>query len=135
MNNEIQITNLNDLQAYTQGQVVELPSFADGMPFVARLRRPSLMVLAKSGKIPNELLRAANDLFMGVDSSKKSSKHDDNTLGQMYDLFEIICEASFVEPTWGDIKKTGLELTDEQLIFVFKYSQTGVNALKSFRTE
>lgn len=130
-NTNIQITSLSDLQAYTQGQIVEFPPFADGMPFVARIRRPSMLVLAKNGKIPNELLAAANDLFMGTQKTKR----DKNTLTQMYDLFDIICEASFIEPSYSDLKKVGIELTDDQLIFLFKYSQSGVTALKSFRTE
>lgn len=131
-NTNIQITSLSDLQAYTQGQVVEFPPFADGMPFVARIRRPSMLVLAKNGKIPNELLTAANDLFMGTTQKQKRGQ---NTLAQMYDLFDILCEASFIEPSYSDLKKVGIELTDDQLIFLFKYSQSGVTALKSFRTE
>lgn len=134
MSNNLKLTTLEELQAYTQGQVVELPPFADGMPFVARIRRPSILVLAKGGKIPNDLLKAANDLFTGAPSSNKKGM-DDNTLAQMYDIFDIICEASFIEPSYQDIKSVGLELTDEQYAFIFNYSQRGITALKSFRTE
>ena len=55
-----EITSLTALEQYAQGQIVELPGFGDGQPFVARLRRPSLMVLIKSGKVPNALLATAN---------------------------------------------------------------------------
>lgn len=54
--NNTQITSLQNLKTYTKGQIVELPPFAEGMPFVARLKRPSMLALVKSGKIPNELL-------------------------------------------------------------------------------
>lgn len=129
------VTSLSELQAYTQGQLVELPSFADGMPFVARLRRPSMLVLTKNGKIPNELLQAANELFTGSPNKRAIKDPDDNTMARMFDVFEILCEASFVEPTYQQIKDIGLELTDEQMVFIFNYSQSGVKALKSFRTE
>lgn len=131
-NNEI--TSLSDLQAYTKGQIVELPPFADGMPFKARMRRPSMLMLTKKGKIPNELLQAANELFTGKSNDK--TKHvDDNTMSQMFDVFDILCEASFIEPTYKQLQEIGIELTDEQMIFIFNYSQSGVKALRSFRTE
>ena len=60
-----EVTSLADLQVYAQGQVVELPGFFSEEPFVVRLRRPSLLALTKSGKIPNALLSAANELFTG----------------------------------------------------------------------
>ena len=129
-NKQIKVTSISDLQSYTRGQIVELPAFADGMPFVARMRRPSILVLAKNGKIPNDLLRTANELFTG---KSKNTTVDDNTLSQMFDIFDILCEASFVEPTYQEIKDLGLEFTDEQYAFIFNYSQRGVSALKSFR--
>ena len=53
------ITTLADLQSYAAGTIVRFPDFAEGQPFVARVRRPSMLVLAKQGKIPNTLLAAA----------------------------------------------------------------------------
>ena len=57
------ITTLADLQSYAAGTIVRFPDFAEGQPFVARVRRPSMLVLAKQGKIPNTLLTAAGELF------------------------------------------------------------------------
>lgn len=127
------ITKLSDLKSYSRGAVVELPPFADGQPFVARLKRPSMLALAKSGKIPNELLSQANELFMG--GKGNSRKVNQDTMSQMFDIFDVICEASFVEPTYEEIQKSGIELTDDQYIFIFNYSQSGVKALESFRQE
>lgn len=126
------VTTLSDLVNYAQGQVVELPPFAEGMPFVARLRRPSMLALVKGGKIPNDLLRSANELFMGQSGSEKNLL-DDTTMSKMMEVFEILCEASFVEPTYKEIKESGIELTDDQYTFIFNYSQHGIKALKSFR--
>lgn len=134
MAKELKVTTISELKTYAEGSVVELPPFAEGMPFVARLRRPSLMVLIKNGKIPNELLKEANDLFMGRKDTK-SKGNDENEIKDMLDILRAICEASFIEPTWEDIQKSGIELTDDQYTFVFNYSQRGVKALKSFRNK
>ena len=62
-NQAMHITTISDLQSYANGTIVRFPDFGDGQPFVARVRRPSLLVLAKQGKIPNSLLTAAGELF------------------------------------------------------------------------
>lgn len=127
------ITTLEDLAVVAQGTVVELPPFAEGIPFVARLKRPSLMLLAKSGKIPNALLEQANSMFFGQKSNGR--KIDQDALKQTVEIIEVLCEAAFVEPTYKQLKENGIELTDDQLAFVYEYTQKGVNALSSFRSE
>lgn len=134
-NTELTVTSIADLQTYAKGAVVELPPFADGQPFVARLKRPSMLALVKSGKIPNELLQEANDLFMGTPAGKRGDKYDPEVMSRMFEVFDIMCEASFVEPTYKQLIDAGVELTDDQYTFIFNYSQAGVKALKSFRKE
>ena len=63
---QMNITSLSDLQTYAAGTIVRFPDFAEGQPFVARVRRPSMLVLAKQGKIPNTLLTAAGELTMRI---------------------------------------------------------------------
>lgn len=127
------ITTIHDLQGYVGGKIVRLPDFAEGQPLVARVKRPSLLIMAKQGKIPNTLLGAAGELFTkggsGVDA--------DNTrmLGDMYDVCHLIAEASLVEPSLAEIESVGLELTDDQMMALFNYSQVGTKALESFRQE
>jgi hypothetical protein len=132
-NTELNITSLDELKAYSQGAVVELPPFAEDMPFVAKIRRPSMLVLAKSGKIPNELLKSANELFYG--NTKTSAIEEPDSMKNLMGIFDTICEACFVEPTWNQLKEAGIELTDEQYTFIFNYTQNGVKSLKSFRKE
>lgn len=133
-NQNLQITSIDQLKKYSTGQVVELPSFADGQPFVARLKRPSMMNLVKMGRIPNELLNSANSLFIkGTSGVAESSRFDSETLSKLFDVVDILCEASFVEPSYKDLKDAGIELTDDQYMFVFNYTQNGVHALDSFR--
>ena len=135
MNTEnISITSIDTLKKYAEGDIVRFPDFAEGKPFVARIRRPSMMGLVKQGKIPNSLLQKANELFT---SGVSGALDEDNiaALAQMFELMETMCEASFMEPTYQEIKDSGITLTDEQLMFVYNYSQAGVKALEPFRGE
>lgn len=129
----IGITSASDLQAYAAGVVVRFPDFAEGQPFVARVRRPSMLVLAKSGKIPNTLLTAAGELFTkgggGLDADNS------NMLSDMYDIMHIICESALIQPSMKEIESVGLQLSDDQMMAIFNYTQTGVKALESFRKE
>lgn len=129
----MQITSITDLQSYATGTVVRFPDFAEGQPFVARVRRPSMLVLAKQGKIPNSLLTQAGELFTkggaGIDAD------NENMLSDMYDICHVICEAALIQPTLAEIESVGIELSDDQMQAVFNYTQAGVKALESFRTE
>lgn len=131
---DLKITSFDELVAVSKGEVVELPPFSKNQPFVARLKRPSILEMVKSGKIPNELLVEANNLFAkgpGVVATEKAT--DPNMMSDMVAILEKLCEASFVEPTYRQIKEAGVSLTDDQMMFIFSYSQSGVKALKSFR--
>ena len=123
-----EVTSISQLNEYAKGQLVELPSFGEGQPFFARLRRPSMLALAKSGKIPNSLLATANRMF---DSSLDTK--NENMLKDFYMVMETILEAAFVEPTYQEIKDAGVQLSDDQMIFVFNYTQQGVKILDQFR--
>lgn len=127
------ITSASDLQNYASGVVVRLPDFAEGQPLVARVRRPSMLVLAKGGKIPNALLATAGELFSkggaGLDAD------NENMLSDMYDIMHIICESALIQPSLQEIEAAGLQLSDDQMMAIFNYSQVGVKALESFRQE
>ena len=125
------VTTISDLKKYSEGDIVELPSFAPDKPFVARLKRPSLLALAKIGKIPNSLLQQANELFFGT----RNSRIDNHALSNTFDVIEIMCEVAFVEPTYDEIRSSGIQMTDQQYLAVYNYTQSGVEALSSFRKE
>ena len=92
--------------------------------------------MAKTGKIPNNLLGSANKLFVGVSNvlNPNNSKASNDALTELFDIIEIICEECFVEPTYKDLKDNGIELTDQQKLAVFTYTQRGVKSLESFRS-
>lgn len=127
---EPKITSLTDLEQYAQGQIVELPAFAEGQPFVARIRRPSMLALIKSGRIPNGLLKTATELFT---DGTPNTKEDDEAMSKLFQVLECVAEACLMEPTYQELKEAGMELSDDQYMFIFNYTQRGVKALESFR--
>lgn len=127
-----QVTSLEQLKQYANGNIVRLPDFAEGQPFIAKLKRPSILGMAKQGKIPNSLLVKTNELFV---QSGSLDTEENSMMQEIYDVIDLIASETFVEPTYDEIKSTGIELTDEQMMFIFNYSQQGVKALESFRKE
>lgn len=132
---EVQITSIEELKKVALGELVELPPFVEGTSFVVRLRKPSMMALAKSGRIPNALMDSAAQLFNDAKtkSAKEMSKQDN--LSKMYDLCKAMAEAALVEPTYNELCEAGIELSDAQLLAIFNYTQTGAKQLNSFREE
>lgn len=129
---ESNVTSFEDLKRYARGTIVRLPDFADGQPFIAKVKRPSLLALAKAHKIPNALLETAENMFNG-NTTTKNAKVSKNTLGEMMELCEIIARATLISPTYDEILEAGLELADNQFMALFSYSQVGIKGLNRFR--
>lgn len=129
---DLPVTTLEDLGEYSKGQKVRFPDFQEGQPFVALVKRPSLLVLSKQGKIPNRLLNSATSMFTG-ESQGGSEEDSANALNDMYDVIEIVAESTLIKPTYEEIKNAGIQLSDNQLMAIFNYTQNGVKALESFR--
>lgn len=135
MNEELKVTSIEELKSYsTDGSIVSLPPFGEGKPFVARLRRPSMLALARSGKIPNPLLQSAANLFEG--GAQRALRGAPGVgMEELLQLLDIMCDAAFVEPTFKQLKDAGIQLTDDQYIAVFNYAQIGVKSLENFRSK
>lgn len=130
---QLQVTPIEDLKAYMGGQIVELPLFAEGQQFVVRLRRPSILSLITSGKIPNSLVKKASEMF--TSGSQAFDVTDNESMQDVFKVIDVLCNAAFVEPTYKQLLENGIDLTDEQLVAVFSYTQQGVDALSSFRVK
>lgn len=137
INNQMNVTTFEDLKRYAQGAIVKLPGFAEGQPFVARLRRPDLTTMMASGNIPNALLKSAGSLFeaQGEASKEKEVLDSLNTedFNKMIGLFDAICKEALIQPTYDEIIEAGMTLTMEQKEAIFSYVQEGVIDLDSFR--
>lgn len=114
------------LTELAKGTEIELPGFAAKETISVRIRRPSLMLLASEGKIPNSLLASVEELF---------EKGDKNTVPfkERGEIFRIVAMASLVSPSWEELQSAGVNLTDLQLLYIYNFSQTGVDTLRRFR--
>lgn len=114
------------LTELAKGTEIELPGFEAEETISVRLRRPSLMLLASEGKIPNSLLASVEELF---------EKGDKNTVPfkERGEIFRIVAMASLVSPSWEELQSAGVNLTDLQLLYIYNFSQTGVDTLRRFR--
>lgn len=88
------------------------------------LKRPSILSLAKLGKIPNSLLGAATRLFEFAPKSEKVS------LKEIGEVLHVVAEASLIEPEYEKVKD---DLTDEQLLEIYHYAKEGADGLEYFR--
>lgn len=127
------ITSLEDLKNYAKGVYVEMPEFGPDQPFFARICRPSILSLTANGKIPNSLLGVATSLFKNGSATIANAKPED--LQKSTQVFHILAKAALVNPTYDEIKEAGVELNDEQLAFIFNYTQQGTKALENFRKQ
>lgn len=129
----IKVTSIDQLKIMSGGEIVKLPPFIQGQDFYAKLRRPSMLKLVQSGQIPNSLLRTANMLFSG--GVNEELDRDDEFMKDLFDLIDVLAGAVFVEPSWSELKQAEIELTDEQYMFIFNYTQEGVKQLEPFRED
>lgn len=129
----LRITGLDELKKVSEGEIVELPPFNEKVPFVARLGRPSMLKMVGDGQIENSLLNTATSIFNGTTQGKEDKNED--FLKEMYNVMRKFADACLLEPTLEDVEGAGVELTDEQLMAIFNYSQRGVSALEKFHQE
>ena len=132
----MQITSLEQLQSIKQSEIIELPPFEDGTPLNVEVKKPNMMQLITSGKIPNTLLSVAMEMFNGKTGQKMEKAADNiSDLKDLVGMMNIIAEASLVRPTYKEIKSLGIDLTDNQLMGLLMYSQGGIKALENFRNQ
>lgn len=122
---ELKVTNFDDFQKvrnnFKDGEVVELPAFDTGESFTAKLKRLSLLELAKSEILPNQLLGALQEIYEG------KQRADIKKYAQ---LMDIICEQVLIAPKFDEIKDI---ITDVQKVAILSYAQHGVSGLITFR--
>ena len=53
MSQELKVTDLSQLLKVKEGEVVQLPSFNGDVPFIARVKQPSLVKLIAGGAFQN----------------------------------------------------------------------------------
>ena len=114
--------NITKVEDITNGEIIELPPLYNGKPFIARLRRPSLLTLCYGGKIPNELLSVAQEIYEGKGVTE-------GKIAEYAQVLNLVAEAALIEPKYSDIKDY---LSDLHIRAIFQYCQFGVKALSPF---
>ena len=117
---------LNILDSIKTSQVVTLPGWCgDTVEF--ELKRPSILALAAAGAITNPLMKTARKLFYSGISP------DGGDLAEEGRVLLEVAKAALVKPSFDELEEAGIELTDEQLVAIFQFTQLGAKALDRFR--
>ena len=131
------VTSLEQLKNIKLNDIVELPSFDDGTPFVAELKKPNMLMLMANGHIPNTLLNVAMDIFQNGKGQETIDKalNDPKDLKVLTELLLVLAKACLVNPSFNQLQELGIELNENQLSAILTYAQGGVVALENFRKQ
>ena len=131
------VTSVEDLKKVGTVEK-ELPPFDDGTPFTAKLRKISVIDMARNGKIPNPLMKA----FMNISGDKKEKTDNvnlekellekDENMIKSFEFMMSVVENSLVSPTYKEIKDCGVMLTDQQIFAIFNFAFGDFSVLEKF---
>lgn len=133
----MQVTSIDQLKKIKRTEVILVGAFEDGTELVAEVKKPDMMALMASGKVPNALLKPAMQVFNGKtkEITDKVGENDLEALKDMVGLLDVFAKETLVNPSYKDIQDCGIDLTMEMKLNLMAYAQGGVQALESFRTE
>ena len=133
----MQVTSLEQLKNIKKTEIVELPCFEDGTPFIAELKRPNVINLICTGKMPNSLLKIATDMFSrGLTETEITKKvADAKGMQEVFNMLTFLAKESLVNPTYAQLEELGITLGVEQLNAILSFTQGGVKALENFRKQ
>ena len=107
---------------------VALPDWLGDGDFMCELKRPSLLAMAACGAIPNPLLPVARKLFFDGGFNP-----DKGNLAEDGEILLAVAKAAMIEPSFDELAARGIDLTDEQLVAIWKFVQGGAKMLDRFR--
>ena len=126
MENTLKAITIEELKK-VKTQIIQISDFSGEGTFNVEVRRPSLLTLATSGNIPNELIGDVNDLFFG----KKEEK--DIEMSKLKEIYDGIVKATLVSPSFEELVENDIQLTEVQIGELYKYVGGGVKELKYCR--
>lgn len=132
------VTTIDDLKQYAeQGVMVSITPFSQSVPFICRLKRPSLIKMLASGKIENRLLQSAYKLFLDEEEQEEKRTNEEivNSAEETYDVLKEVARQALIEPTMEQLEDVGIDLSMQQLLDIYAYVNTGIEELLPFRTE
>lgn len=129
-------TTLEELKQIAEGEVVSVTGFVPNKPFNIRLKRLVLenFISDAGGNIPNKLIDKAEEIFenaeLNVRGEKKLTKKE---MKDIEDLENHLLKAIMVNPTYDQIKESGLKLSTLQRQEILIYGFYNVDKLEPFR--
>lgn len=113
------VSNINDFKNASRKEL----TLSGGLTIM--VQKPSLLAIARKGKIPNALMAEVSAMFGETAKNQKATENlvNDN-FSDLVELVEAMCEAAVVEPKYADIKDY---LSDEQKFEIFSFTQADVN--------
>lgn len=117
---------MNQADSIRTSQIVAIPGWCEDV-WECELKRPSILALAAKGAIVNPLMKTARKLFYCGISPDSGDLQEEGRI-----LIEI-AKAAMVKPSFDELEAAGIELTDEQLVAIFQFTQLGAKALGRFR--
>ena len=113
------VSNINDFKNASRKEL----TLSGGLTIM--VQKPSLLAIARKGKIPNALMAEVSAMFGETAKNQKVTENlvNDN-FSDLVELVEAMCEAAVVEPKYADIKDY---LSDEQKFEIFSFTQADVN--------
>lgn len=133
------VTTLEDLKHYAEeGVTVEITPFSQSVPFICKLKRPSMLDLISEGVFSNRLLSSAMQLFLGDEKEEQKKQTNEQIIEdaqQTKEVMTLIAKHSLISPTLEEIESVGLTLSMQQLLDIYSYVNTGIEELIPFRKE
>lgn len=123
------VIDINELKKQAT-EVIEIPSFDNNGTISIRVKRPQIMRLITSGKLPNPLMGNALRLLDGKTNLK--GKDSDEIAIEGIKNVDIYCRACMVEPTFEEADEY---LTDAQKFAIFRWAINDILEVSTFRNE
>lgn len=144
MSEEMQPISLDELTNLSKGEIIKLPPW-EGIdrPYVpVRVKHIDFTKhLMGLDKMPNQLMKAAQEVFEGKDPQKDAPdeekalnflQENKEQLEEMKPVITAMAKEALVEPTYEEFEET-MPLTFGQKMAIFQYVVSGVKQVEPFR--
>ncbi len=123
---------LEQLKERANGIPVTIPDWGPDKTITVRCKKPDVMpVIMKAGMVPNQLAKAASDLFSGK-YEEKNEEPESKGWEQLFKVLEAVAEACLIEPTFAQFQEH-CPLSFEQKMAILSWAMGEQNSLDNFR--
>lgn len=124
------ITTIEELKKASICFEAVLPPFPNGIPFTAKLKKPSIFDMTSEGKIANPLLLSALGV-VGENTQQKTELSPEEST-KMLQFVRNVAESCLVEPTLQQINEYAGGLSDNQIFAIYQTVIADIQAYEKF---